>query len=86
MSSAAAPFASFVSSEAAAQDHALLSRLSAAQGKHTVDQALTFTAEDPHSTTRGPGGVNVSVDAAGLEKLRRAAARTAMSLRGTVAV
>ena len=73
--------------EAAAQDHALLSRLSAAQAKHTVDQALTFTAEDPHSTRRGPGaGVNVSVDAAGLEKLRRAAAMTAMSLRGTVAV
>ena len=72
---------------AALKDHALLSRLSAAQGKHTVDQALTFTAEDPHSTTRGPGaGVNVSVDAAGLEKLRRAAANTAMSLRGTVAV
>ena len=89
--SAAAPFVSSFakqpSEEAAAQDHALLSRLSAAQGKHTVDQALTFTAEDPHSTTRGPGvGVNVSVDAAGLEKLRRAAANTAMSLRGTVAV
>jgi hypothetical protein len=67
------------------EDHALLSRLSAAQGKRLVDEALSFTAEDPRSATRGPGvGVNVTVDAVGLERLRRLAAKTAMSLQGRV--
>lgn len=56
------------------EDHALLSRLSAVQGKKLVDQALSFGPE-PLSGTRGPSvGVNVTVNATGLEALRRSAA------------
>ena len=63
------------------EDHALLSRLSVAHGKHLVDQALSFTPE-PLSGPRGPGaGVNVTVGASELEALRRSAANALLRLR-----
>lgn len=68
------------------EDHALLSRLSVAQGKELVDQALSFNPE-PLSGVRSPDvGVNVTVDAAQLEVLRRSAAQGLLRSRITTNV
>eukprot|EP01047_Picozoa_sp_COSAG01_P014222 COSAG01_NODE_689_length_14220_cov_363.812903_2_plen_183_part_00 len=58
------------------EDHALLSKLDVFRGKSTVDRALSFGAEGARNA-----GVNVTVDAAGLESLRRDAAYVVLATK-----